>query len=124
MTLSKRINEAEPFPVLTSALIVLIFVFAFIYKPQVGEKNPIVVYTYSDIYYLTPDSLTSETGNVSYHGTPQAMRDSLEVLTSRDVQRFGAHHCTDSTHNSCDSTCFCDGFNCEQSEYELGECNQ
>ena len=120
----KRINEAEPFPMLTATLIVLVLALAFIYKPEVGKNNPTTVYTYSDIYYLTPDSLTSETGNVSYHGTPQAMKDSLEVLTARDVNRFGAHYCADSTHYECDTLCSCDGFNCEQSEYETGKCNQ
>ncbi len=119
MTVSKRIREIEPFPILSAVGGIIALGVLFVHNPFALKEKPVIIYTYSDIYYLTADSLTSETGKVSLHAPYQVLKDSLASLTALDCYRQGSHTCTDdSTHTTCDTACICDGFNCSQSKYE------
>ena len=117
MALSKRFQDIEPFPILSSVGIIIGLVLLFIYRPLRLQQEPVSVYTYSDIYYLTSDSLTSETGNVNYHARYQLLVDSLSSLTALDCYRQGEHTCIDDDHISCDTACICDGLNCDQPQF-------
>lgn len=119
MTVSKRIRNIEPFPMLSAVGIIIALVVLFVRNPFTLKEKPVIIYTYSDIYYLTKDSLTAESGKIHFHDDYQILKDSLTSLTAIDAQRCGFHTCTDdSTHTTCDSTCICDSFNCSQSKYE------
>jgi len=121
MTVSNRIRNIEPFPMLSAVGIIFVLVVLFVHNPFTLKEKPVIIYTYSDIYYLTSDSLTSETGKVSLHAPSQVLKDSLATLTVQDVEKCGTHTCIDSTHTTCDTACICDGLNCSQSKYETND---